>query len=63
MWDQYHKVIAALDDVIAAQLRSMRKQASLPPLGPKPRVRGKKPHDPRFDVRPEPAEPEPVAQL
>ena len=43
MWDQYQKVIAELDEVIAAQLRLMRKQNTLPPLGPKPRLRGKKP--------------------
>ena len=29
----------------------MRRQSELPPLPPKPRVRGKKPHDPAFDVR------------
>src|SRR5262249_11922182 len=40
-----------LDGVIAAQLRSMRRHTELPPLPPKVRVRGRKPHDPRFDVR------------
>src|SRR6059058_5725484 len=29
----------------------MRAQSDLPPLPPKPRVRGRKPHDPGFDVR------------
>jgi hypothetical protein len=51
MWDQYQRVIAELDDVIADQLRTMRRRTELPPLPPKPRVRGRKPHDPRFDVR------------
>lgn len=51
MWDQYQVVIAELDSAIAAQLRAMAKQTTLPPLPPKPRLRGKKPHDPRFDVR------------
>ena len=51
LWEKYQEAIAELDTVIAAQLRSMRRQTELPPLGPKPRVRGRKPHDPRFDVR------------
>jgi transposase len=51
MWDHYQEVIAELDDAIATQLRRMKKQTLLPPLPPKPRVRGRKPHDPRFDVR------------
>jgi len=29
----------------------MRRQTQLPPLAPKQRVRGRRPHDPRFDVR------------
>jgi hypothetical protein len=29
----------------------MRRPSALPPLAPKPRVRGRKPHDPRFNVR------------
>ena len=51
MWQQYQCVIAELDEVISRQLHDMRKQTTLPPLPPKPRVRGKKPHDPRFNVR------------
>ena len=51
MWDHYQKVIADLDVEIAAHLRTMKRESSLPPLPPKPRVRGKKPHDPKFDVR------------
>jgi transposase len=51
MWQQYQYVIAELDKEIGKQLHTMRKQTLLAPLAPKPRVRGKKPHDPRFDVR------------
>jgi transposase len=51
MWEQYQCVIAELDQAIAGQLRTMAKQTPLPPLPPKPRLRGKKAHDPRFDVR------------
>jgi transposase len=51
MWEEYQKVVAQLDKAIAAQLRAMRSKSALPPLGAKPRVRGKKPHDPGFDVR------------
>jgi transposase len=51
LWEHYQQVIAELDTVIAAQLRTMRSNHTLPPLPPKPRQRGRKPHDPRFDVR------------
>jgi transposase len=51
IWEQYQLVIAELDTVIAAQLRAMRPTRTLPPLEPKTRVRGRKPHDPHFDVR------------
>jgi transposase len=51
MWDAYQEAIAELDPVIAAHLKGMRKDAALPPLPPQTRVRGRKPHDPRFDVR------------
>jgi hypothetical protein len=51
LWEQYQRVIAELDGVIAAQLRTMARATPLPPLPPKTRVRGRKPHDPRFDVR------------
>ena len=44
-------MIAVVDDAIAEQLRSMRRQTELPPLPPRIRLRGRKPHDPRFDVR------------
>src|SRR5581483_6987602 len=51
MGEHYQTVIAERDEVIAKQLHQMRKQAPLPPLPPKSRVRGRQPHDPRFDVR------------
>jgi transposase len=51
LWDAYQGAIADLDPVIAAHLRTMRKQTALPPLPPQTRVRGRKPHDPKFDVR------------
>ncbi len=51
LWDKYREVIADLDAVIAAQLRAMRRQAALPPLAPEAPVRGRTPHDVRFDVR------------
>jgi transposase len=51
MWEHYQTVLAELDQVIARQLHQMRQQTTLPPLPPKPRVRGRKPHDPRFNVR------------
>ncbi|HKB41177.1 MAG TPA: transposase, partial [Gemmataceae bacterium] len=51
MWEKYQEVIAELDREIAAHLGTMRRQSELPPLPPKQRVRGRRPHDPRFDVR------------
>jgi len=51
MWEKYQEVIAELDQVIEAQLHAMARQTDLPPLPPRPRVRGRKPHDPAFDVR------------
>jgi hypothetical protein len=51
MWEQYQEAIAELDGVIAKQLQTMRRQTALPALPPKTRVRGRKPHDPKFDVR------------
>jgi transposase len=51
MWEKYQEVIAELDKVIEHQLHAMAAQTELPPLPAKPRVRGYKPHDPRFDVR------------
>jgi transposase len=51
MWEHYQRVIAELDQAIAAQLHKMHSNNDLPALEPKPRVRGRKPHDPGFDVR------------
>ena len=51
LWDLYQVVIADLDTEIAAHLRTLRRKSELPPLPRKTRVRGKKPHDPTFDVR------------
>jgi transposase len=51
MWEKYQGVIAEVDTAIATQLQSMRRSTELPPLPPRIRVRGRKAHDPRFDVR------------
>jgi hypothetical protein len=51
LWEKYQEVIGELDTTIEGHLRTMRRQTELPPLPPKTRVRGRKPHDPRFDVR------------
>jgi transposase len=51
LWDEYRRSIAELDGEIAGQLRSMKQSSPLPVLPPQPRVRGRKPHDPGFDVR------------
>ena len=51
MWEHYQIVIAELDEVIAQQLHTLRRHTELPPLPAKTRKRGRKPHDPRFDVR------------
>jgi len=51
MWEKYQEVIAEVDVAINAHLKTMRRKTELPPLTAKPRVRGRKPHDPQFDVR------------
>lgn len=51
LWDKYQEVIAELDQEIEAHLATMRRQSELPPLPPQARKRGRKPHDPRFNVR------------
>ena len=51
MWEAYRVAIAELDGEIQAHLRSMKRSTELPPLPAKTRKRGKKPHDPKFDVR------------
>lgn len=51
MWDTYQDAVAELDQEIATHLQTMRRTSVLPPLSKQTRVRGKKPHDPGFDVR------------
>jgi transposase len=51
MWEKYQEVIATLDTAIKEQLGLMRRTSELPVLPSRPRVRGRKPHDPKFDVR------------
>jgi transposase len=51
LWEKYQEVIGELDAAIAGHLQTTRRQTELPPLPPRTRVRGRKPHDPRFDVR------------
>lgn len=43
-------MVAELDAAIAKHLEGLATKA-LPELSPKPRVRGRKPHDPKFEVR------------
>ena len=51
IWQSYLKQITVVDAAIEAQLRTMKKDTDLPPLPKKKRVRGRRPHDPAFDVR------------
>src|SRR5262249_42858280 len=51
MWERYQKVIAELDKAIDQQLQKIQAKNDLPPLLPKPRKRGRKPHASTFDVR------------
>ena len=51
MWEKHLDVIGELDAEIEAHLRVMRRSSELPRLSAKTRVRGRKPHDPTFDVR------------
>jgi transposase len=51
MWEQYLAMIVQVDEAIAAQLRRMKKTTELPPLPKRKHVRGRRPHDPAFDVR------------
>ena len=44
-------MIAQVDQAIAIQLQSMKKTTELPPLSKRKHVRGRRPHDPAFDVR------------
>jgi transposase len=51
LWTAYNDAVARVDAAIAQQLRAMKRNNPLPALPPKPRVRGRKSHDPKFDVR------------
>jgi transposase len=51
MWDAYQETIADLDTTIEKHLKTMRRTAALPKLPKQTRARGRKPHDPKFDVR------------
>jgi transposase len=51
LWEEYLKMIAEVDAAIAAQLRTMTTSTALPPLPKRKHVRGRRPHDPQFDVR------------
>jgi hypothetical protein len=51
MWDSYQEAIADLDGTIEKHLATMRQTTALPPLPKQTRVRGRKPHDPKFNVR------------
>jgi len=50
-WQHSQKQLRDAEEVIAQQLRRMKKARELPPLSPQPRQRGRQPNDPRFDVR------------
>jgi len=51
LWEKDQELIGLVDASIAGQLQQRNKQTRLPPLLPKKRVRGQRPHDPKFDVR------------
>lgn len=51
MWEQYLAMIVEVDSAIGAQLQRMKKTTELPPLAKRKHVRGRRPHDPAFDVR------------
>lgn len=50
-WEFYQQKISELDVVIQTHLHRLKKAQPLPPLPPQPRVRKRKPNEPRFDVR------------
>lgn len=51
LWEQYLAMIAEVDLAIARQLQRMKMTTELPPLPKRKHVRGRRPHDPAFDVR------------
>jgi transposase len=50
-WQHFQGQLRDLEEQIQQQLRRMKQAKVLPPLPPRPRVRGRNPNDPRFDVR------------
>jgi transposase len=50
-WEHYQAQQRELEGVIAKHLHTMKKEQVLPPLPPKPRLRGREANEPRFDVR------------
>jgi transposase len=50
-WQHYQTQIRAVEGVIQQQLQRLKKSCALLPLPCKPRLRGRQPNDPRFDVR------------
>jgi transposase len=51
LWEQYLAMIVEVDRAIAAQLQRLKKTTELPPLPKRKHIRGRRPHDPAFDVR------------
>ena len=51
LWEAHLVAIARFDDNIQQQLKEMEVKTNLPPLPKKARQRGRRPHDPKFDVR------------
>jgi len=50
-WQHYQAQVRAVEGVIQQQLHRLKKAQELQPLPPQPRLRGRQPNDPRFDVR------------
>src|SRR5438552_2350872 len=50
-WQFYQKQVGAVEEQIEQQLGRMKQDRALPPLKPRPRNGGRKPNQPRFDVR------------
>jgi len=50
-WQFYQKQLDKAEEQIQQQLARMKQDRALPPLKPRPRTSGRKPNQPRFDVR------------
>src|SRR6516162_552009 len=50
-WQFYQKQVGAVEEQIEQQLGRMKQDRALPPLKPRPRNGGRKPNQPRFEVR------------